>query len=91
MSKLELTYTETTAGEAMPACLAQRAENTDEFRKSYHTVTHVTDVIKAEVLARLNKKLLPKEESFALPGWAERHAKDIGYVKAMKEFLDLLP
>lgn len=77
--------------DSVPACLTQRAESKEEFRKSYHTVHHITDVIKEEVLQRVNSRLIPKETDFLEPEWAIRHAKEIGYIKAMRDLLELLP
>ena len=51
----------------------------------------VTDVIKEELLARLQSKLFPKGDSFLMPGWANKQAHDIGYIKALKEVIELLP
>ena len=90
MSKVSLELSPKKDNAGVPACLKQRAKS-DKFDASYHSVAHVTDVIKEELLARLNSKLFPKEESFAMPGWESRHAKDIGYIKALKEILELLP
>jgi len=77
--------------DGVPACLVQRSSNPEEYRTSYHSIAHVTDTLKEELLARLNTKLIPSDRVFELPGWKERHAKDIGYIKALKEVIELLP
>ncbi len=76
---------------APPGCLIARASDKEAFKKSYPTVAHVTNVLKEELLARLQERMFPKEESFTLPGWESRQAKNVGYIKALKEVIELLP
>lgn len=80
-----------TPDDKIPACLVQRSKDKDAFRKSYHASHVVTDVIRDEILMRLEAIMFPKEEAFSKSGWDYRQAKNIGRMKAYKEILELLP
>ena len=75
----------------IPACILQRVKDKDAYRKSYHSIHATTDPIKDEALSRLNTKLMPKEDSINEAGWEARQAYNLGYIKAMKEMIDMLP
>ena len=90
MSQLKLQETEG-SGNA-PGCLLQRvAEDREAYAVSYRAAHTMTDVLKEELLHRLNSKLFPKEETFSKEGWANVQARNLGYIKALKEVIELLP
>lgn len=89
MSQLKLMETEG-SGKA-PGCLLQRAEDREAYAVSYRAAHTATDVLKEELLHRLNRKLFPKDEDFAKEGWETIQAKNLGYIKALKEVIELLP
>ena len=75
---------------SLPAKLLGRAKDGEKFKESYYGVTHVTDVIKDEVLARLQSNLFTKTAAYD-SGWEVREADRHGYIRALKEVLELLP
>ena len=89
MSQLKLQEIKKKAG--VPGCLKQRAEDSELYAESYRAAHTATDIIKEELLHRLHRKLFPADETFAKEGWANVQAKNLGYIKALKEVIELLP
>jgi len=80
-----------TEDKSIPSCLTQRAADKESYRNGYHAVHHITDAIRDEVLSRLNAKLVPRDIDFNVPNWDVHQAKELGYAKALREVLELLP
>jgi hypothetical protein len=80
-----------TKGAGVPASLAQRAPDKEAFKASYNGVAHVTNILKEELLSRMQTKMFPKDDEFNTPGWENKQARNIGYIKALREVVELLP
>lgn len=88
---LKLIVEKDTDTTSIPAALAARVKNQKEFIKQYHAVTHVTDVIKEELLTRLNKCLFPGNGALT-SAEMEIHLKNNAHrIQTLKEVIDLLP
>jgi len=72
----------------VPACLFRHCKDKEKFPDEYESVAFVTDVIKEELLSRMNKALFPdKEDSLD----KESLMYNMIYVKTLKELISLLP
>lgn len=80
---------------APQACLLKKfgtdKEAREEFKKGFHGVTHITDVIKDELLERANTNLLSTKKKDYTDGWGYRQAEQDAYARAVLELITLLP
>jgi len=77
----------------VPSCLVIGMDDSEkeEFKKSYLATSYITDKIRDEVLRRLNDSLFPKKEGLLHPNWEIENRERMGYVRCLKEMLEILP
>lgn len=70
--------------------LKTKAEK-DSWKESYFNSTFVTDPIKKVISKKIDKVNKTSEDDYNVASWAYLQADKIGYERALKEIIDLLP
>lgn len=78
----------------VPAILTSHIKNKkdkDSWKESYFNSTFVTDPIKKVIEKKIEKVNKTSEDDYNVSSWAYLQADKIGYERALKEILELLP